>query len=590
MEAVSSALEWVQNAVFLMVGVWAVARWRRHGTEQSRWLAVTFLSLASIIGIGLVTRSITEGQPPAVVTGISLGLLAAFPYLLLRFLGSFEPLSARRRRVVEVWAAGLAIASVLGPDLANPTILLGFGLPFIGLWIYALGLVTFRFWRAGSGQPTLVRRRLRTLAVASFAAGLTLLLIFLQLLAASGEAAAVTPVTIMGQLAAVVAAGSFLLGFAPPAVVKTWWRRPEEHQLHQASVHLMGAATPQEVADLLVPHVRDVVGARGAAVVRGGAVLADIGIGEQERTGAREGTTDATSYALRDGALYVWTNSYTPFFGEDELDLLARLAVLADLALARTSLLAREQQARRDLEAANAELESFVYSASHDLKSPLIAIQSYLDVLVEETAEVLTEETAWYVERMRNNAQYMEALVGDLLELSRVGRIETAPETVDLGALVQEIAAEVTERHPAATVTVGDLPAVRMNPLRCRQLFRNLIENAATHGGNGDLAIWIEAHEPTDGRGVEVRVRDDGAGIPAEYRERVFGVFERLQAEDGTEKGTGIGLAICRKITETVGGRIWLTDHEDGAEFVVLFPPTALADRVVGETIEEVSA
>jgi len=584
-EAVSSALEWVQNVAFLMVGIWAFVRWRRRGTEQSQWLAATFLSLALIIGVG---RIFEDGDAPAVVTAVLIALLVAFPYLLLRFLDSFERVPPRLRRVLGVATLATAVWGAFLPDVEDETsaAVLAFTMLVVVLWVVTLGTVAVRFWRAGTGQPTLVRRRLRTLAVAATAIGLALVLIAFDQGVEAGLAA------VLVQLLAVASAVSFLVGFAPPAVLKAAWRQPEERGLHEASVQLMAATTPQQVADLLAPHVRDVVAARGAALVHDGEVLADVGIGEEERRVAASGaaeTTAATSYQLRTGGLYVWTNSYTPFFGEDELELLARLAVLADLALARTSLLVSEQQARRDLEAANAELESFVYSASHDLKSPLIAIQSYLDVLIEETADVLTEETAWYVERMRSNAQYMEALVGDLLELSRVGRIETAPDTIDLAALVEEIAAEVSERHPDLTVTVGDLPSVWMNPLRCRQLFRNLIENATSHAGDGGLGIWVEAEQPTDGHGVEVHVRDDGDGIPAEYRERIFGVFERLQAEDGAEKGTGIGLAICRKITETIGGRIWVTDHDGGAEFAVLFPPTSLADRA-GETNEEVSA
>lgn len=583
MEAVSTALEWVQNVVFLLVGLWALMRWYRRRTEQSRWLAATFLSLALIIAIGLVTP--TGDDAPAVVTGLLIALLAAFPYMLLRFLDSFEPVPRRLRQVLGLWTLVVAVWGVFldVTDEGDPVVL-AFTVVIVGLWLVTLGTVTVRFWRAGTGQPTLVRRRLRTLAVASTAIGLALLLIAYQQGAEAGAAAVIV------QVLAVASALSFLIGFAPPPALKAAWRQPEEHRLHQASVQLMAASTPQEVADLLLPHVRDVVAARGAAVVHDGEVIADIGIDEQERAAARAGTDAATSYDMTTGALYVWTNSYTPFFGEDELELLARLAVLTDLALARTSLLASERRARIDLEAANAELESFVYSASHDLKSPLIAIQSYLDVLTEETADVLTDETAWYVERMRSNARYMEALVGDLLELSRVGRIETAPDTVDLAALINEIADEVTERHPAVTITVDDLPTLWMNPLRCRQLFRNLIENAASHGGEGDLGIWVHSRPATDGHGVEVLVRDDGDGVPAEYRERIFGVFERLQAEDGSEKGTGIGLAICRKITETIGGRIWVTDHDGGAEFAILFPPPTLADRASDEMIEEVSA
>lgn len=585
MEAVSDALQWVQNLVFLFVGAWALLRWRRRGTEQGKWLALTFLSLSVIIAVGLVTP---EGQDgPVLVRKLSLVLLTVFPYLLLRFLDSFEPVPRRLRRALGVWTLAVVLWGLALPDVGDETdaAVMAFTLVIVGLWVACLGIVTVRFWRAGSGQPTLVRRRLRTLAVASTAIGLALLLIAAQQGAEVGLAA------VLVQLLAVASAVSFAIGFAPPTAVKATWRQPEEQRLHAASVQLMAATTPQQVADLLVPHVRDVIGARAAALVHGDEVIAAVGLEADETAAALDGAEERTSYDLRTGALHVWTNSYTPFFGEDELELLARLAVLADLALARTALLVSEKQARAELEAANAELESFVYSASHDLKSPLIAIQSYLDVLAEESADVLDESNRFYVERMRSNARYMEALVGDLLELSRVGRVETAPDAVPLGELVGEIAAEVADQHRGVRVHVGELPTLWINPLRCRQLFRNLIENAVSHAGVEGVQVWVDARPSAEvPGGVQVMVRDDGEGIPPEYRERVFGVFERLRADAATGAGTGIGLAICRKITETAGGRIWVTDHEGGAEFAILFPPTTMGDGIAQDTTEGVPA
>lgn len=580
METISNLLEWVQNVAFLLVGLWALVRWRQRGTKQSQWLAATFLALATIVAVGLLTPE--DGELPAVVGALVIALLISFPYLLLRFLDSFEPVPQRLRQVLGLVTLGAAAWGAAIPDIENASgaSVLALTVVVAALWLVTLGVVTVRFWRAGTGQPTLVRRRLRTLAVASAAIGLALLLI------AGGDGAQSGSAAVLVQVLAVASSLSFLVGFAPPGPLKSSWRQREEHALHRASVQLMGATEPQEVADLLVPHVRHVVAAQGSALVHAGQVMAFSGIDEEQLEALRSGTAETTTYPLTGGALHVWTNSYTPFFGEEELELLERLAVLTDLALARTTLLASERDARTQLEAANAELEAFVYSASHDLKSPLIAIQSYLDVLSEEVADALTEDTSWYIDRMRSNAEYMEALVGDLLELSRIGRVATAPEVVDLTEVATEVATAVHDRFPGCAVHVADdLPAVWLNPLRVRQLLRNLVENAASHGGDG-VSIWVEALPAAEDGSVEVHVRDDGDGIPADYRDRIFGVFERLEAEGSGVRNTGIGLAICRKITETMGGRIWVTDHDGGAEFAVLFPSSTLADHAPTTTHE----
>jgi signal transduction histidine kinase len=114
---------------------------------------------------------------------------------------------------------------------------------------------------------------------------------------------------------------------------------------------------------------------------------------------------------------------------------------------------------------------------------------------------------------------------------------------------------------------VGDLPVVRVNRTRARQLVGNLVENAARYGGRPDVRVTVSG-DVADGR-CELRVRDDGVGIPEEHRERVFGVFERLSTAEG---GTGIGLAICRKIVGELGGDIHFVEREQGAEVLITLP------------------
>ena len=230
-----------------------------------------------------------------------------------------------------------------------------------------------------------------------------------------------------------------------------------------------------------------------------------------------------------------------------------------------------EREARMAFERTNEELEAFVYSVSHDLKSPIISLLGYLDYLKLDFGDALPEEAMHYVARMSASASYMEALIQDLLELSRVGRVQTESETVDLTDIATEAATERRVAHPAAMVALGPLPVVEMNPLRVRQLLSNLIGNAMEHGGRPGVRIVVAGYDCADGS-VRVEVTDDGDGIPPEHRDRVFGVFERLPRPGSPEGGTGIGLAICKKIMESIGGTITAEPRERGATLALHFP------------------
>lgn len=233
-----------------------------------------------------------------------------------------------------------------------------------------------------------------------------------------------------------------------------------------------------------------------------------------------------------------------------------------------------ERNARLAFERANAELESFVYSVSHDLKSPIISVLGYLDYLRLDFGEQLPPEAIHYIERIASSANYMEALIQDLLELSRVGRAQTEVSDVDLGPLAHEAAEEALAGHPEATVDIGPLPVLSINPLRARQLFTNLIGNALVHGGRPDVHVRVLAQAGREGE-MTILVEDDGRGIPEAYRERVFGVFERLNSgSDST--GTGIGLAICRKVMDAMGGSIGADPVEAGTRIRMRFPAQAV--------------
>jgi len=229
----------------------------------------------------------------------------------------------------------------------------------------------------------------------------------------------------------------------------------------------------------------------------------------------------------------------------------------------------RERLARVGAERANQELESFVYTVSHDLNSPLISVLGYVDLFEADFGSSLPDEGKFYLERIKASSTYMQSLIRSLLELSRVGRVQTEPDDVDVDQLIGDITNEIRVSHPEVAVEVEQgLPHIFMNPLRARQLLANLVQNAVKYAKRPDVRIRVAGE--TGGHGlVTLSVADNGPGIAEEHRERVFGVFERL---DNTQEGTGIGLAVCKRIVETSGGRIWIADSETGTDMRISVP------------------
>lgn len=236
----------------------------------------------------------------------------------------------------------------------------------------------------------------------------------------------------------------------------------------------------------------------------------------------------------------------------------------------------RERAAREAFERTNVELETFVYSVSHDLRSPVISLLGYLEYFRLDFSAGLPDEALHFLDRMAASGTYMQALIQDLLELSRVGRSQTSTEAVDLGPMLEDIRGEVRLAHPEAPISIDPMPVLIMNKVRARQLLTNLVGNALAHGGRPGVRVKVTADAGDDGS-VTLVVLDDGPGIPERCREKVFGVFERLHSRDGPGGGTGIGLAVCRKIMETLGGTIAVADSPTGTKMRLWFPPETVS-------------
>lgn len=686
MEQAADVLGYINNVLFIALGIVCFREWRRTGGRAAAWAAGTFGLLATISLLGLLFPAEGITELPHWIVKLEVIGIALFPYFLYRFAAAFTPpprfagpLALGATLVVAVWTLFLGEL----PEEGEPRTAAfnAFVIALLVQWSGLLITVAVRLWRAGRGQPTVARRRMRLLSLAS--AGLTVVL----LIAGTGADAG-PELSIFTSLLTTASSLAFFFGFAPPPALRTIWRRSEQEAIAVGTRGLMAATSEDEVVESVLPFALQVSGAKAVSLIdRAGRTIGTVGEPPEE---------DATTvFGFPVASLHVWTTPYTPFFGREELNLLESLGVLINLALERTRLftsleeaqriahlgsydfdlvtgeaawsaelyriagfdpgipltpemvqesvhpedreltqaateqayeqgkmeldyrivrhggevrfvhvrgdlqrtpegkplrltgtvldvtelraaerelsiaLEREREARLEVERINDEMESFVYTVSHDLNSPLVALLGYLEFLESDHADVLDDRGRLYLERMRASTSYMRALIRDLLELSRVGRVDEQPAKVDLRAVAEEAAESIRATAQEASVTVGDLPVVWVNPVRARQLVTNIMQNSVKYGGREDIGIAITRVAEEDGM-VEVSVRDDGVGIPATARERIFGVFERLDREG--EEGTGIGLAICKKIVETAGGSIWVADGEGGADLHFTLP------------------
>ena len=265
-------------------------------------------------------------------------------------------------------------------------------------------------------------------------------------------------------------------------------------------------------------------------------------------------------------------------YSEREVDLARRLAhqisgLVANAQLHRHVVEASDALAAnaRDLERSNSDLAEFAYVASHDLQTPLRSIVGFSRFLMKEYGDKLDEEGQDYVRRLSGAASRMKTLIDDLLAYSRVGREVTWEETDCQAVFDDEMETlQLSIEESGAAVTHDPLPRTRMDESLFRQVLRNLLGNAIKYRGEQPPRVHVSARR-RPGEWV-FSVRDNGIGIAPQYSERIFGVFQRLHSRD-EYAGTGIGLAVCKKAVERLGGRIWVESEVGrGAVFYFTVP------------------
>ena len=291
---------------------------------------------------------------------------------------------------------------------------------------------------------------------------------------------------------------------------------------------------------------------------------------------------DHTFYR-KDGSSFAVEYVRTPIMEKDRL--VGAVVIFKDITERKRT---HDTLARKAAELArsNSELEQFAYVASHDLQEPLRKIQAFGDRLKAKLEAVNLQEGKDYLERMQSAAARMQRLINDLLTFSRVISKPQAFVAVDLGQITREVLSDLEVRieQTKAHVDVGQLPTIEADPLQMRQLLQNLIGNALKfQPTNGKPVININAQmmrKPFNGVAAggaeqevcELSIQDNGIGFDEKYSEKIFAMFQRLHGRNEYE-GTGVGLAVCRRIADRHGGTIAAKGKPgEGATFVVTLP------------------
>jgi light-regulated signal transduction histidine kinase (bacteriophytochrome) len=279
---------------------------------------------------------------------------------------------------------------------------------------------------------------------------------------------------------------------------------------------------------------------------------------------AKEGHADDTRWLLKSNGERFWAEGMTTAIKDRSGELLGYAKITRDAT--------ERRKLESQLERSNDELQRFAYTVSHDLQEPLRTVRSYAELLTRRYSGKLDSDADEFIHFMMDAAGRMTQLLKDLLAYSQAGRPDrTTPEPTSSANILQWAIMNVDRlvKENGGAITYDPLPMVEADQTQLSQVFQNLLINAVKYRSTDPPAVHISAVR-CDGM-YEFSVTDNGIGIDAEHHERIFGVFKRLHGKE--VPGTGIGLAICRKIIESHGGRIWVESEAGrGATFKFTLP------------------
>jgi signal transduction histidine kinase len=571
MRTLADVLGHVNVFVFAAIALVCLLQWRRRRDEPARWTAITFALLGAVaLASEIIDAVYDEDGARGWVDKILVALIVLFPYALFRFGASFrrprreiEFAAAALTAIVFVWAFFVEIPEEGTPWPAEFT---AFIAALLTQWTLLSLYVAWRLWRAGGGQPTVVRYRVRLLSFGAIALSVVLIV------AGAGGGTQSAWLELTAGLLLLASALTFFVGLAPPLFLREIWRRPERDVLREGIDELVRhAATPGEITERVLPRMVRVVGARGIELLdEKGAVLGKHGV-EPDAVEHVQEKPDVVRLPFTSGSLVIWTNPYAPFFGDEEFALLRSLGSMTMLALERSRLYAHEYEARVALEEADEMKSQFVALASHELRTPAAVIHGIASTL-QMRGEELERETLLQLRRtLYEQTDRLRRLVDQLLDLSRLEAhsVRIEPKPLWVRSRVEELilmvagerAQEIDIAVPADLETIVDLDTFD-------RVVSNLIVNALRYG---EAPIRVYAEQPD--RYFRLSVEDRGRGVPPEFIPQLFERFTRSRKAPAGTGGAGLGLAIAQSYAHAHGGDLLYEEAEPhGARFKLVLP------------------
>ena len=612
-DLVLRALQLVDAAAFLLVGLLALRDWWR-GRERRRGYLAVALGCLGLVALGIALEPVI-GHPArlaatvTVLFMVSAAALVLFRHSVLRLplwgrlLAGFGLLGT----TVFSFAIGLPVAARPGLE---PTSIQTAALDILlVVWCVAVAEPAYRLASIATSFPAVQRARLRSLAVGY--GGIMIV-----------AALTVVAFTIGGDRLAIVLQACALLcfpplyaGFAPPRWLRRFWRRPEEDRLRRATHDLLLFSPDREslAGRGLDWAIRLVGGDAGLIADADGQLLATHGISAAEarrtldllhvpssthlvrlRKGSRTAIVHALPVNAGTGVLVVLSGALSPAFDAEEADWVAGYAAALSIALDRVRVaeLSAETEAElrkaRDLaEAASQAKTELLSQVSHELRTPLTAMIGFAELLLSEPVAPQQER---HIRTILKAGDHLLALVNDILDVSRLdeGRLPLSPEPVGVGQVVGEVfdLTRPIAGEMRVTVRVPRIPSslsVAADPQRLKQVLLNIVTNAIKYnrrGGRVEIsAVAVDGH-------CRLAVSDTGPGLRAEEMKRLFAPFERLSAGASDVEGTGLGLALSKGLTEAMGGSIGVESKPGkGSTFWVELPLAAATAAPAGDLL-----
>jgi signal transduction histidine kinase len=600
-------LEWLTQGSIVLLAILVARQWLRWRDRVSLDILLVFGSLGLLL---VVERSLRLAHlEPQWLRPLGITILLAHPFLLLRVINHFRPVSPTLRRIA---AAGLAVALVptwvsVWPFRSAPLVVCAF--------VYFTWLLVYVAWAFRSGARTtggVTHWRMRHAALGAALLATVFLLAIVIFLLPPGRILAAPLVPLAGLGAAL----NYYFAFAPPPWLRRLWQSAELYGLLGTRGDSGRSPSGADVLNRLCTFAVPAVGARAAsaalwnedeqqvvvAVSRWGylepgrpvpdgqlldACRANRAMLVRQHDWVLPGGAPGSVYVVPipchvgpPGVLFVVLPK-SALFVADDLSLLRVCCSETAVQLDNVTLRERQQTLIRELgersdqlAQVNRELEAFSYSVSHDLRAPVRHISGFTDLLERSSFQALTPDGQRYLRLIAESAVKMGQLIDSLLVFSRMGRAEMLRSQVNLDAVVRAAQRDVMQGEPPRPIAwdIKPLPVVPGDPNMLQLVFTNLLSNAVKYSRNrSEPAIEVGT---VAGNGSEsiVFVKDNGVGFDMAYSDRLFGVFQRLHRAEEFE-GTGIGLANVQRIVARHGGRVWAEATPDkGATFYVALP------------------